>query len=436
MRAFIRHLAFLLPLLSLTPLMAQVENEAALRAFGRTQPFHFDVLNMAQYDEFGMSGRVDVYVQVPIDVVKFIRKGDAYAGSFTVSVLITNDDGALIREESWERTLEQATFEGTVKPGASDVSHKAISLDPGDYQFELILEDRVSGRDFRQTKKIHVRKFEANTFNASDILLVGSVEEKNGRKQVAPQINPNLVGLSQGISLLYELYNPFEIGAVRILYRVKKRYELAIAQSETQRVRRGANSFLTTIGAENLSVGSYTLEMTVTRTDDTTETGVLARATKQFIIEWLSAGSPVSIADLDEAIEQMKYFASSDDIDHIMDAPDEKEKKARFEAFWEMRNPEPGAKSNRAMIEYYRRVAYANETFKHYIDGWKTDRGMVYIIYGAPSAVDRHPMDVETKPYEVWEFYDIAKRFVFVDESGFGDYRLLYPIWDERNRMR
>jgi GWxTD domain-containing protein len=267
-------------------------------------------------------------------------------------------------------------------------------------------------------------------------MLASKVEVKNNKRQVSPQINPNLVGLAQGFYLLYELYNPFDLSAVRIFYKIRKRYELAIDQSEVQHVRKGSNSFLTNISAENLSVGAYTLEMTVTRTDDTTDTGVLAKATKLFIIEWLSAGSPVSIADLDEAIEQMKYFASSDDLDHIKDTKDEKVKKERFEEFWEKRNPSPGSKFNRAMVEYYRRVAYANEAFKHYIDGWKTDRGMVYIIYGAPSAVDRHPLDVESKPYEIWEYYDVSKRFVFIDESGFGDYRLLYPIWDDRNRLR
>jgi hypothetical protein len=45
-------------------------------------------------------------------------------------------------------------------------------------------------------------------------------------------------------------------------------------------------------------------------------------------------------------------------------------------------------------------------------------------------------MDTETKPYEVWEYYELNRRYVFVDESGFGDYRLLYPIWDDRNRLR
>ena len=114
----------------------------------------------------------------------------------------------------------------------------------------------------------------------------------------------------------------------------------------------------------------------------------------------------------------------------------EEERRKRFEEFWEKNNPIPGAKTNRAMIEYYSRVSYANEHFRHFIEGWKTDRGMIYIIYGPPNYVDRHPSESDTPPYEIWEYYDVNKRFTFIDETGFGDYRLRYPIWDDRNRLR
>ena len=50
--------------------------------------------------------------------------------------------------------------------------------------------------------------------------------------------------------------------------------------------------------------------------------------------------------------------------------------------------------------------------------------GMVYITLGPPSAVERHPFDMGAKPYEIWEYYHINRSFLFVDNSGFGDYRL------------
>jgi hypothetical protein len=67
--------------------------------------------------------------------------------------------------------------------------------------------------------------------------------------------------------------------------------------------------------------------------------------------------------------------------------------------------------------------------------------GMVYVIYGEPGNIDKHPFgDSETgydKPYEIWDYYDISKRFIFIDDSGFGDYRLITPMYDrEATRIR
>ena len=39
--------------------------------------------------------------------------------------------------------------------------------------------------------------------------------------------------------------------------------------------------------------------------------------------------------------------------------------------------------------KYYSRVQSANKHFASYIDGWKTDRGMIYIVYGPPDVVYR-----------------------------------------------
>ena len=36
---------------------------------------------------------------------------------------------------------------------------------------------------------------------------------------------------------------------------------------------------------------------------------------------------------------------------------------------------------------YYSRVKYANTFFSSYLEGWKTDRGMCYMIYGEPDIV-------------------------------------------------
>lgn len=63
-------------------------------------------------------------------------------------------------------------------------------------------------------------------------------------------------------------------------------------------------------------------------------------------------------------------------------------------AFWEQRNPTPGATENKE--EHYRRLAYANQHFAEGIPGWKSDRGRIYITYGQPDKVDHHQDTTES----------------------------------------
>ena len=56
-------------------------------------------------------------------------------------------------------------------------------------------------------------------------------------------------------------------------------------------------------------------------------------------------------------------------------------------------------KAVRIISSYYRRIAEANEMFSRYKEGWMTDRGMIYIIYGPPNDVSRN-LDEEVWTYE------------------------------------
>jgi len=101
-----------------------------------------------------------------------------------------------------------------------------------------------------------------------------------------------------------------------------------------------------------------------------------------------------------------------------------------IKAFWELRNPHPGAADNAAKEEHYRRISYANERY-HTTDtpGWKTDRGHIYVAYGPPEEIESHPSPREHAPYEEWRYRhlegignDVIVKFV--DQTGRGDYRM------------
>ncbi len=429
--------ALALTLLLAVSMHAQEDGAGSTVQDVRVHPFYFDALNFAEYGSFGLQGRLDVYVHVPYDIVTFIKDEEFYVGGYDITVLVMRSEGAkLVKEENWERRIELLTFERTNNPSYYDLTQRSLQLEPGSYLIEVIFEDKESQKEFRLSKSVEVRKFDANLLGISDLMLVRAVESQGAKKQISPQINPNVAALKDGFELFYEVYNPFQLGGIIIDYSITRRGKEVYTKQTTQGIKQGLNTFLATINSSGLGVGSYTLQVKMRRADDTTDNGVLARIERQFIIEWLTAGAPISIVDLDEAINQLRYFAKSDELDYIKEPEDEDERRRRFEDFWERHNPTPGSKSNAAMVEYYNRVAYSNRHFGHYMAGWKTDRGMVYILYGPADYIDRHPVDVESKPYEVWEYYDLNKCYVFIDESGYGDYRLLYPLWDDRNRLR
>ena len=70
------------------------------------------------------------------------------------------------------------------------------------------------------------------------------------------------------------------------------------------------------------------------------------------------------------------------------------------------------------MRNYYRRVELANRFFTSYKEGWKTDRGMLYIIFGQPGTVYRF------QDREVWEYSTSEGEkisFTFVRSSSLFD---------------
>ncbi|CAN5418033.1 hypothetical protein BH09BAC3_BH09BAC3_05660 [soil metagenome] len=63
------------------------------------------------------------------------------------------------------------------------------------------------------------------------------------------------------------------------------------------------------------------------------------------------------------------------------------------------------------MRNYFKRVEFANLFFTSFKDGWKTDRGMIFIVYGVPDEVNFNGQ------LEIWGYRSPRQKFVFT-KSG------------------
>ena len=105
------------------------------------------------------------------------------------------------------------------------------------------------------------------------------------------------------------------------------------------------------------------------------------------------------------------------------------EKENFFKKSWARRDPKPETKINELMDEYYARVQFAEENFSRGSSGgWRSDMGMIFILFGKPDDIQRYSSMQSNYTYETWYYFSIGEEFAFVDDYGFGDYRLRRPF--------
>lgn len=101
-----------------------------------------------------------------------------------------------------------------------------------------------------------------------------------------------------------------------------------------------------------------------------------------------------------------------------------------IENFWEIRDPDPDTEENEFKEEIKKRYEYAVKYLREsHVPGWKTDRGMIFIVLGPP--FDKHQDTVLTSSriigYIHWYYgYNANTRLFirFVDRNGDGIYHL------------
>jgi hypothetical protein len=54
--------------------------------------------------------------------------------------------------------------------------------------------------------------------------------------------------------------------------------------------------------------------------------------------------------------------------------------------------------------------------------------GMIYILFGKPDDISRSMNSQQSYNFQTWYYYQINEEFLFIDDYGFGDYRLRTPF--------
>ncbi|MFZ4620273.1 MAG: GWxTD domain-containing protein [Bacteroidota bacterium] len=412
-------------------LFGQVEARKPLTSFDLPE-FFVDALSFSSGDS--ITSRVDVYIQVPYDAIQFTKKNDRYSAGYEVTLNFLGEDNSSVSEKVWTESVDVPIFDYTEARRAFSLTQRSINIAPGIYTLRSQVKDNDSKKVFHVIKKIIVGNYATKALALSDVMLVNRTGSEGDKKTIAPNISGNIGENNNSFSVFFEIYSSRPNDSLELHYTIVdyKGREM-LNKFQPYRSKGSRNQIITRFDSAKYGTGAYQLNIEARSLSDAPEE-IPALKQRAFVVRW--GNMPISISDLALAIRQLKYIAKDKEIDAFDDAKTDEEKRKLFDEFWLKRDPNPATKRNEYMEEYYSRVEYANKTFSHYQPGWNTDMGMVFILFGSPNNVERHPFDIDSKPYEVWAYYDYNRSVIFVDESGFGDFRLLTPVWDMLQRLK
>ena len=364
---------------------------------------------------------VRVKTKVSYDVLQFIKDGNIFTAEYELSIIIIDDKEKKSVSDISDHKLTTEIFGETNSQRLFDINEFSFRLLPDKYTVIISIMDKDTKKRDIQKKIIETGNFYEKSVSISNINIIDQkFKTRKGNTHEISSIDGSISDMKPDFTISYNVLS--DGGPAKITYRILT-IDGKEVKSETvaDTLPEGICTRQYSIDRKDLSYTKYKIEVEIQ-----IGTEKISQE-RMFQLRWL--GMSQMIDDLDIAIEQLKYITGSRDIRKLKKAS-EKEKKEKFIGFWKKLDPTPASEENELMNEYYRRVRYANANFSGFMEGWKTDMGMIFILFGPPNDIERHPYESESKPYEIWYYYEIDRTFIFVDETGFGDYRLTEPYYD------
>lgn len=333
---------------------------------------------------------------------------------------------------------------------------------PGRYRIVLQVRDlNQPDRADSAGAEIAVRRFSPEKLEISDLEFASAIQPRAASTPAifakhAQAVIPNAMALfGEGAPELYYYFEAYHL--LRNLPGRKYKTLCRIQTADGNIVEGIGNAYRTKIKRFDSSVemgminiaplpsGKYRLVYGIA---DSAETVVASREKTFFIynpavheVQALNhaASAPMAagpLYDLDEKaldaeFDRMLFLSTVNDRKFYKSLSSVEAKREFIAGLWQAVRAEDATAGMAYRQLYLSRADEAAKRFKSpNRPGWKTDRGRVFMLYGAPSHTDRTPSSTTTLPYETWTYDNLKGQggvlFIFADRMGFGNYEQIH----------
>ncbi|MCX6143007.1 MAG: GWxTD domain-containing protein [Ignavibacteriales bacterium] len=391
---------------------------------------------------------VSIHYRISQNYFIFVRNESTapkaeYIARGELAVELLND-----RKISAAREIRQLPISRTSLPKEGDHPPSiqgiiSFSVPPGNYTVVFDLDDRESGRSFMEkTKKIKVPDSKQSGVQVSDVMLVQSPATATAPSVFVPTNRDASSLLGEGGGVVTEILRPVGMDTLVVHWKLHGMLDGSGARTQhfadstysslngllsvmpqqegiSYDLKPAGESWKTIfipLPLQKLEPGVFTLEIDY-------RCGLMKKQQQnQFHVSW--PARPFSLLDQDLAVDALRHIAKESEIDVLLSGGATRRAEA-FSRFWRERSKDTTTAYNEVMAEFYYRVDDALRRFStaRENDGYKTDRGRIYILYGPPQKSERS-LQPNSAPTEIWTYDRLHRRFIFIDAGKNGNYVL------------
>ena len=409
-------------------------------------PITYEALALFNADSSAM--QLNIHYRIGQNFFIFVRNESApqrteYVAHGELVVELQNEQKVSVARQILQLPLARTTLprESDRPPSLQGVV--SLSAAPGKYTIVFSVDDHESGRTFMEkTRKVTLLGSKPGSLEVSDLLMCRQPALSHGPDIFVPMNRGGNVLFAEAGGFLSEVFQPAANDTLTLTWKLTGQadgFGEKIQKVEGSKLTlldgvlhllpqdqgvlyglkhssQGWKTLYVPLPLERLQPGSYTLEVQY-RSGKTSKQDI-----HQFHVTWPS--HPFSLTDPDLAVDALRHIAKESEIDGMLSGSAERRAES-FYRFWKERGQDTTTAYNQAMAEYYYRVDDAMRKFStaKETDGYKTDRGRIYILYGPPPKSER-VLQPNSGPREIWTYDRIHKRFIFIDPAKNGNYIL------------
>ncbi len=361
---------------------------------------------------------LEVYQE--IELTEFASDEDGNV-SFTTEVSLENMQGDTLGWDIWNTSAVKSTT-------GSAVNCAMLQAVPGEWLLSVRITDMLNGREGVAQRALSI--IPAGNFSDVEMArtIMHSVEGSEntllkGNRIVFPAASTTF--FIPGETMIYTYHELYSLGGREL------RRQCILSNAEGVPVYgRPAEPISIPEGVETAALvdsidisgireaGLYTLSLCYTENGDT-----LYMAEKPMIIDVVDSqttgASETASAVQSERLNEFLLILTSEER-NMFERLDDAGRSLYYRNYWQARPEE--------LALFLEKCEFAENRYGGaFREGWQTDRGRVYLIYGEPDDIEANPFSTTQAPYEIWYYYgNVEDTFVFADLMGNGDFTQIY----------